>query len=89
MGNIISDLLAKAGPVGQMFQQATGIAQALQTGNPVGLLSQMDPRMQKVFDYIQQHGGNEETAFYALAKEKGADPTPYLEQAKSIVNGRR
>ena len=89
MGNIISDLLAKAGPVGQMFQQATGIAQALQTGNPVGLLSQMDPRMQKVLDYIQQNGGDPETVFYALAKQKGVDPSQYLEQAKSIVNGRR
>lgn len=89
MGNIISSLLEQAGPMAQILQQATGMAQAIQTGNPINMLSQADPRMKQVLDYINSNGGDPENAFYALAKQKGADPQEYLKQAEKYVNGNR
>ena len=86
MGNLIANLLAKAGPMGQMVQQAAGMAQAMQSGNPMGaLMGQSDPRMQQVIDYVNQNGGNPEQVFYALAKAKGADPNDILTQVKSFI----
>ena len=41
-----------------------------------------NPKTKPAMDYIQQHGGNPETAFYTLAKEKGADPNQVLKQVK-------
>ena len=85
MANLISNLLAKVSPMGQMLQQATGIAQAAQTGNPMGMLQQNDPRMQEVYNIINQRGGNAEQVFYAMARERGFNPQEVLEQVKQMI----
>ena len=86
MANIISNLLSKVSPFGQILQQATGIAQALWTGNPLPLMGQSNPQMKQVFEYIQQNGGNEEQALYNLARQKGVDPNDVLRQAQAFLN---
>ena len=45
--------------------------------------------MKQVLDYINSNGGDPENAFYALAKQKGANPQEYLKQAEKYVNGNR
>ena len=87
MGNIIGSLLAKVSPIAQAFQQANAVAQAIQSGNPLQLMGQGDDRMKQVYDFINQYGGNAETAFYALAKQKGADPNAALQQVQQFING--
>lgn len=85
MGNMIADLLAKASPMGQMMQQAAGMARNMQSGNPMGMLANSNPQMQQVYDFINQNGGNPEKAFYALAKQKGVDPNQILSQVRSMM----
>ena len=88
MSNIIASLLSKVSPMGQMLQQATGIAQALQTGNPLQIMGQNNPQMKQVLDYIQQNGGNAEQALYNLARQKGVDPNEAIRQAQSFLNSK-
>lgn len=38
------------------------------------LMVQTNPKLRDIMQYINQHGGNPETAFYAMAKEKGVNP---------------
>lgn len=69
----------------QGLSQAAGLMQAMQ--NPVAALfgqamQNSDPRLQEVFKYAQQYGGDFEAAFYALAKEKGVNPEDVLNQAR-------
>lgn len=33
-----------------------------------------DPRMQKVYDYVNQHGGNPQQAFFNICKETMQNP---------------
>ena len=88
MPNLIANLLAKASPMGQMLQQASGMVQAVQSGTPMGMLSQNDPRMKQVMDYIKACGGNAQQAFFMLAKQKGVDPNSVIEQTKSMLGQR-
>lgn len=44
-----------------------------------------DPRMEQVFNFINQNGGNPEQVFYMLAKQKGADPNQVLSQVRSMM----
>jgi len=37
-----------------------------------------NPNMQGVMSFISKCGGDPKAAFYALAKEKGVDPTSFL-----------
>ena len=85
MGNPIASLLAKVSPIGQMVQQATNMAKGIQSGNPLETLSQNDPRMKQVYEFINSNGGNAEQAFYALAKSKGINPNDFLNQVKSMI----
>ena len=87
MANLISNLLAQASPMGRMLQQASGMAQAVQSGTPMGMLSQNDPRMKQVYDYINSCGGDPKKAFYMLAKQKGVDPEVILNQARAMRKG--
>lgn len=41
-----------------------------------------DPNGAMVMNLIQQNGGNAQAAFYALAKQKGADPAQFLAMFK-------
>ena len=81
--NPILEMLGKVSPIGQAIQQASGIANAM--SNPLGMLTNGDPRMKQVMDYINGHGGNPEQVFYALAREKGVDPNQILEQVKGMM----
>ena len=86
MANFITNLLAKAGPMGQMVNQASEIAKTMQSPNPMGaLIGQADPRMGEVMDYINKNGGNPEKVFYMLAKEKGVDPNEVLSTVRSML----
>lgn len=51
------------------------------------MLMQSDPRMGKVLEYINQHGGDPQHALECLAKEKGVDPSEALNNARNMVNG--
>lgn len=63
------------------------MAQAMQNPLPaLGQAMQNDERMQKVMEYINQHGGDAQQAFFAYAKEIGADPMKTLSQAQSMMN---
>ena len=69
--------------MGQMF----GLAQAMQ--NPQVAVGQMmgnNDQMKQVMQYIREHGGDPKSAFYALAKERGADPSGVLKQAQDMMN---
>lgn len=49
--------------------------------NPQAMLQMMiqkNPQLKSVMDYINQHGGNPQQAFYAMAKEKGVDPNEII-----------
>ena len=56
----------------QMLKGSSNPQQMFQT-----MLSQ-NPQMKQVMDYVQQSGGDPQTAFYKLAKEKGVDPNQIL-----------
>lgn len=46
-------------------------------------------QLQQVMQYIREHGGDPQAAFYAYAKEKGADPSDVsatLKQAQLMMN---
>lgn len=43
-----------------------------------------NPQIKQVMEYINQNGGDPQTAFYKLAKEKGVDPNEILKQASSF-----
>ena len=61
------------------------MAQAMQSGTPMGMLSQNNPQMKQVMDYIRACGGNPQQAFYMLAKQKGVDPNTIINQTKSML----
>ena len=89
MGNLISNLLAKASPMGQMLQQTAGMANAMKPSNPMGMLmGQNNPQLKQVMEYIQSCGGNAQQAFFMLAKQKGVDPNSVIEQTKSMLGQR-
>lgn len=86
MANLIADLLAKASPMGQAMQQASGMVQQLQQGTPAGMLSQADPRIGQVMNYIRGTGMSAKDAFYAMARQKGADPDQVIAMTRSMMN---
>ena len=70
----------------QGISQIAGMVHAAQ--NPQAAVSQMsqsNPQMQYVMQYIQQNGGDAKAAFYALAKQKGVDPDAILQQAQGMM----
>ena len=63
-----------------------GMVQSAQ--NPQMAINQMamnNPQMQQVMQYINQNGGDAKTAFFALAKQKGRDPTPIIQQVQRMM----
>ena len=48
-------------------------------------LSQNNPKVQQVLQYIQQNGGDAKAVFYTLAKQKGVDPNQVIQQAQGII----
>ena len=65
------------------------MVQGMQTGTPMGMLSQNNPQLQQVYDYIRTTGGNAKSSFYLLAKQKGADPDQIINQAMNILGNKR
>lgn len=55
--------------------------------NPQAMLQNMmmqNPQLKQAMDWIQQNGGNTESAFYALAKQRGYDPNAVLNALKQL-----
>ena len=44
-----------------------------------------NPQIKQVMEYINQNGGDPQTAFYKLAKEKGVDPNEILKQVNNFA----
>ena len=51
----------------------------------IGQMSQSNPQIQQVMQFINQNGGDAKSAFYALAKQKNADPDMILNQARQMM----
>ena len=54
-------------------------------GNPQAMMTQLaqnNPQMKQALDFINQHGGDPQKAFYALAQQKGVDPQQILDMLK-------
>ena len=74
MPNPIIDMMQRSNPVGRAVSQAT---EAEKLG-PLWAILKLDPRMQQVYDYVNQNGGNPQQAFYKLAQEQGENPIDIL-----------
>ena len=80
-------------PIIDMLQPAinplAGIFNTLKAAsNPIAMLQNMAlniPEIQETLNIIQQNGGNAQQAFYAEAQRRGANPTPILQQAQSMM----
>lgn len=51
------------------------------SNNPKAALEHLvysNPNYKQVMDFVAQNGGNPKTAFYALAKQNGADPDQFV-----------
>lgn len=79
---IVNMLAPAANPLAGIFN-ALKFAQ-----NPIAALQSMamnSPELQTAVDIINKNGGNAQQAFYAEARNRGADPTPVLQQAQSMM----
>lgn len=57
----------------------------MKSKNPKDFIQNMmrtNPRMKSAIDTINSLGGDPQTAFYALAKQKGVDPESILSQLR-------
>ena len=80
-------------PIINMLQPAAdplaGIFNTLKSAkNPITMLQTMaqnDPRLQEVVNVLNQYRGDARQAFYAEAKNKGANITNILQQAQSMM----
>lgn len=53
--------------------------------NPMETLQQMaqtNPQIKEAMDYVQQNGGDMQSAFYKLAEQRGVDPNNILNMIK-------
>lgn len=76
--------LSKLNPQVSQLKQVVGAIR--NAGNPQVMMMQMlqqNPNYQKALDYIQQCGGDQQKAFYQMAREKGIDP----EEVLSVLRG--
>ena len=75
--------LAQSSPMLGNIKQMMGMLNASQ--NPMGMLNQMianNQNLKQVMDVIQQAGGDQKKAFYAMAEQKGVDPQQILDMMK-------
>ena len=71
-----------AGGIGNIFNL---IGMLKGSSNPMQMLqtmSQTNPQIKQVFDYVQQNGGDAKSAFYKLAEQNGVDPNNILNMLK-------
>ena len=55
------------------------------SNNPMQMIQNMaqtNPQVKQAMDYIEQNGGDIQSAFYKLAKERGVDPNQVLNMLK-------
>lgn len=55
------------------------------SNNPMQMIQNMaqtNPQVKQAMDYIEQNGGDMQSAFYKLAKERGVDPNQVLNMLK-------
>jgi hypothetical protein len=53
--------------------------------NPQAMMSQLmaqNPQYKQIMDYVNANGGDPQKAFYALAEQKGVDPSEVLAMLK-------
>jgi len=54
--------------------------------NPQAMMNQMlmnNPNIKPALELIKQNGGNLQTAFMSLAKQKGINPTEFIQELMS------
>lgn len=47
-------------------------------------LSQTNPQLQSIMNMVGQNGGNAQSMFYLLARQKGIDPDAFLNNLKTL-----
>ena len=71
----------------QMIQQIKGIMNQIKMAqNPQLALNQIlmnNPNINLIMELIKNNGGNLQTAFYNLAKQKGIDPQVVLNELRN------
>ena len=88
MQNPIMSLLTRTRG-GQAVSQLGQIIGALKTvqdpQSQLQSMAQSNPTIQSAMQYVNQNGGDPKAAFYALARQRGADPEVILEQARNLM----
>lgn len=83
--NSLLKMLGNTNPVMQLFNQIAGL---LGRNNPQDALNQMgqsSPQIKQVQDFINQNGGDAQSAFYALARQRGVDPNEVLQKVRGMI----
>ena len=87
MNPIVDQLNRMNMAAGGMVPYQQALTMICGAADPIGMLNQLamsDQRMGMVSNAIRQNGSARD-AFFAEAKKKGADPSVFLEQAKSML----
>lgn len=66
-------------------EQYQNFCQLAKSKNPTDLIKNMmmqNPQMKNAVSFIQSVGGDPQTAFYTLAKQRGIDPESILSQLR-------
>lgn len=70
----------------QLQQAKQVLRQAMSLGNPQAMMNQMlmnNPNVNQALNFIKQAGNNPQSAFLALAKQKGVDPNEFIKELMS------
>lgn len=71
----------------QMIQQIKGVMNQIKMAqNPQLALNQIlmnNPNINSIMELVKNNGGNLQTAFYSLAKQKGIDPQVVLNELRN------
>lgn len=70
----------------QIQQAKQALQQLMSLRNPQAMMNQMlmnNPTVKPALELIKQNGGNLQTAFMSLAKQKGIDPTEFMRELMS------
>ena len=74
---------------GNGFNPVAGLFGLMKSGGDpmmmLKLMSAQDDRMKKIYDVIQQYGGDPQKAFYSEADKQGANTDEILQQARSVM----
>lgn len=62
-----------------LFNMLKGDANPMQT---LQSMAQTNPQIKEAMDYIQNNGGDAQSAFYKLAEQRGIDPNNILNMIK-------